>query len=159
MQLLAKYRFIGQWAVLFLALTLLAGAVIHNLYKSYQDIMTGEKQRLVTQVRVIDVNLSSQLHETDHVLQAIQDDLATVPVDRWPGVMVNRRLEVLVDAMSGVQTIQVVDAKGTIRFSNRKQLQGSDVSNREYFQTARQNPDPSLLIVSSPSKPCSAHGV
>ncbi len=49
MQVNTKYRFIGQWGVLLLALTLLAGAVIHNLYKSHQDIETGEEQRCITQ--------------------------------------------------------------------------------------------------------------
>jgi diguanylate cyclase (GGDEF)-like protein/PAS domain S-box-containing protein len=152
MQVNTKPRFVLQWGVLLLALTLLAGAVIHNLYKSYQDIRAGEEQRLVTQVRVINVNLSSQLFGTNRALQTIRDDLANVSADRWSGVMTTRRLEALVDAMPGVSTILAVDAGGTIRLANKKQLLGSNVSHREYFKTALHNPDPSQLIVSSPFK-------
>lgn len=152
MQVNTKHRFILQWGVLLLALTLLAGAVIHNLYKNYQDIRAGEEQRLVTQVRVINVNLSSQIHGTNHVLQVLRDDLMKLPADRWSGVMTNRRLEVLAEAMSGVRSLLVVDAKGIIRLANRKQLLGSDVGQREYFQTALHSADPSLLIVSPPFK-------
>ena len=150
MQVHTKYRFIGQWGALFLALLLLAGAVIHNLNKSHHDIRSGEEQRLMTQVRVINVNLSSQLQGTDHILRIIRDDLVKAPADRWSSVTTNDRLEALVAAMPGVRTLLAVDARGIIRLSNWKQLLGNDVSQREYFQTALHNPDPSLLIVSPP---------
>lgn len=152
MQVQTKARFVGQWGVMLLALTLLAGAVVHNLYKSYQDIRTGEEHRLLTQVRVLDVNLSSRLQGTDRILLAIRNDLANVPADRWSGVMTSRRLEVLAGVMPGVLSILAVDGKGIIRLSNRKNLLGSDVSHREYFKTALHNPDPSLLFVSPPFK-------
>lgn len=152
MQEQTKYRFVRQWGLLFLALALLAGAVIHNLYKNHEDIRTGEERRLMTQARVINVNLSSRLQGTDRVLQIIRDDLVSVPADSWSGVMSTRQLEVLVAAMPGVRTIIAVDVGGIIRFSNRKQLLGSDVSQLVYFQTALHTPDPSLLIVTPPFK-------
>jgi diguanylate cyclase (GGDEF)-like protein/PAS domain S-box-containing protein len=152
MQQQIRYRFARQWGVLFLALTLLAGAVIHNLYKSHQDIMAGEEQRLAAQARVIDVNLSSQLQGTNRVLQGIRDDLATIPAERWAGAMTNRRLEMLTAAMPGVRTLLVADANGTIRLSNWQQLLNGDVSQREYYQTALKKPDPFKLIISSPFK-------
>lgn len=152
MQEQIRYRFARQWVVLLLALTLLAGAVIHNLYKSHQDIMTGEEQRLAAQARVIDVNLSSRLQGTNRVLQGIRDDLAKVPAERWSGVMTNRRLEMLIAAMPGVRTLLVADAVGTIRLSNWQQLLNGDVSQREYFQTALKKPDPFKLIISPPFK-------
>jgi len=99
MQVHTKYRFIWQWGALLLALLLLAGAVIHNLNKSHQDIRSGEEQRLMTQVRVINVNLSSQLQGTDRILRIIRDDLVKAPADRWSGVTTNNRLEALVAAM------------------------------------------------------------
>jgi len=147
-----KYRFIWQWGAMLLATLLLAGAVIHNLYKSHQDIRSGEEQRLMTQVRVINVNLSWQLQGTDRVLRIIRDDLAKVPADHWGSVISNRRLEALVAAMPGVRTLLAVDTGGIIQLANWKQLLGSDVSQRKYFQTALHNPDPSLLIVSPPFK-------
>ncbi|MDD2309239.1 MAG: diguanylate cyclase [Desulfuromonadaceae bacterium] len=152
MKLQIKYRFIRQWGALLLALLLLAGAVIHNLYKSHQDIRSGEEQRLMTQVRVINVNLSSQLQGTDRVLRIIRDVLMKVPADRWSEVTTNDRLEALVAAMPGVRTILAIDARGIIRLANWKQLLGNDVSQREYFQTAVHTPDPSLLIISPPFK-------
>ncbi|MDD2270994.1 MAG: diguanylate cyclase [Desulfuromonadaceae bacterium] len=145
-----KYRFVRQWGALLIALLLLAGAVIHSLNKSHQDIRSGEEQRLMAQVRVINVNLSSQLQGTDRILRIIRDDLVKAPADRWVRVMSERRLEVLAAAMPGVRTLLAVDAHGIIRLSNWKQLLGNDVSQREYFQTALHTPDRSLLIVSPP---------
>jgi len=35
-------RFLSQWCLLVAGLVLLAGAVVHNLYKIHRDIMAGE---------------------------------------------------------------------------------------------------------------------
>ena len=141
-----------QWALLFVGLALLAGAVIHNLYKSYTDILTGEEQRLLTQVRLLNTNLSSQLSGTDHLLQGISKELQAVPAGQWAQIVPNRRLELLVDAFPGVRTILAIDADGVARLSNWNRLLGTDLSQRNYFQLALKNPDPARLFVSPPFK-------
>ncbi len=145
-------RFAGQWLLLLLVLTLLAGSVFHNLYKEYQDLMTGEQKRLLTQVRVINANLSAQLTGTDRFLLEIRKKLGSVPAERWSQVVPNHRIEVITDALSGVRTILAIDANGTVRLSNWGQVLGTNLSSRDYFQDARRKHDPSVLYISSPFK-------
>lgn len=145
-------KFLGQWGVLLLTLLLLAGSIVHNLYKSYTDILSGEQQRLLTQVRVVNANLQAQIQGTDRVLQDICEDLAESSSKQWSQVISNRRLGVIVDAISGVRTILALDAEGVVRLSNWKQVLGKNLSQREYFQVALKNPDPAILFVSPPFK-------
>lgn len=147
-----KKRIVIQWGLLVLGLVLLAGAVIHNLYNSRQDIIFGEQQRLVTQVRVVNTNLSSRLEGTGHVLADLRKELESVPAEQWSKTVPSRRLEVLTYAISGIRTILAIDAKGIIRLSNRKQLLGNNVSQQAYFQAALKNRDHSLLLISLPFK-------
>lgn len=141
-----------QWALLCIGLALLAGAVIHNLYKNYTDILTGEEQRLLTQVRLLNTNLSAQLNGTDHLLLGISKELQAVPAGQWSQVVPNRRLELLVDAFPGVRTILATGADGVVRIANWRRVLGTDLSQRDYFQHALKNPDPARLFVSPPFK-------
>jgi diguanylate cyclase (GGDEF)-like protein/PAS domain S-box-containing protein len=152
MQTESNNRYFWQWGILILALVLLAGAVVHNLYKSYQDIKSGEELRLLTQVRVINANLSAQLQGTDHVLQDLRRQLSPVPVDSWFRTIPQWQVENIADAKLGVRTILAMDADGTVRLSNRPELLGKNFSQRDYFQTALKNPDPARLFLSPPYK-------
>lgn len=152
MQAQSKSRYIWQWGILILALVLLAGAVIHNLYKSYQDIKASEQLRLLTQVRVVNANLTAQLQGTDHVLQDIRQQFAALPAGSWSGVIPKWQVENIADSRTGVRTVMAIDSRGVVRLSNQKQLIGADLSQRDYFQKAVKNPDPAILFVSPPFK-------
>jgi hypothetical protein len=56
------------------------------------------------------------------------------------------------DAMAGVRTLAITNAKGIISASNRRQIIGLDIHEREYFQAARQGLDQTKLYISPPSK-------
>ena len=152
MQTESKNRYFWQWGILSLALVLLAGAVVHNLYKSYHDIRSGEELRLLTQVRVITANLTAQLQGTDHVLNDIRHQLTPIPAEQWGGVIPKWQVENIVDAKTGVRTILAIDRSGIVRITNQKQLLGADLSQRDYFRRALANPDPAVLFVSPPFK-------
>lgn len=145
-------RVVIQWSVLLLALFFLAGAVVHNLYKGYRDILAGEKQRLLTQARVLSINIGAQLNGTDRVLRDIANEIQGVPVERWQQLIPNRRLVLIVDAIPGVRSLLVLDAHGTVRITNWSDVQGKNLKQRDYFQTALKTPDPSRLFVSRPFK-------
>ena len=141
-----------QWTLLIIGLCLLAGAVVHNLYKGYTDILHGEEQRLLTQVRMMNTNLGAQLKATDHILLDISNELRTMPAQSWSQAIPNKRIEFLVDALPGVRTLLAIDAKGVVRLANWKEIIGKDLSQRDYFQTALQRADTSCLMVSAPFK-------
>ncbi|WP_244161357.1 EAL domain-containing protein [Trichlorobacter thiogenes] len=145
-------KFLGQWGVLLLVLLLLAGSIVHNLYKIYTDVLTGEQQRLLTQVRVVNANLSAQLQGTAQLMQHIRDELRNSPPDTWGDVVRNKELEFEAHGIAGVRTVFTVDRTGIVRHSNRKLLIGSDLSREDCFQTAIKNPDPDVLFVTHPFK-------
>ena len=152
METIKQKRVQSQWALLIVGLCLLAGAVIHNLYKSYMDILNVEEQRLLTQVRMVNTNLGAQLIATDHILRDISIELKTAPAHRWSKIVPNKRIEFLVDALPGVRTLLAIDANGVVRLSNWKDIIGKNLSQRDYFQAALKQPDTSRLFLSAPFK-------
>lgn len=152
MEAIKQKRVQSQWALLIIGLCLLAGAVIHNLYKSYMDILNVEEQRLLTQVRMVNTNLGAQLIATDHILRDISTELKTAPAHSWSKIIPNKRIEFLVDALPGVRTLLAIDANGVVRLSNWKDIIGKNLSQRDYFQTALKQPDASRLFLSTPFK-------
>ena len=145
-------KFLGQWVLLLLVLLLLAGSIIHNLYKIHTDVLTGEEQRLLTQARVVNANLSAQLRGTALVMQHISEELRSIEHNRWTQVVSNRELEFDVHGIAGVRTVFTVDRTGIVRHANRKTLIGSDLSGESCFLSAVKNPDPAVLFVTPPFK-------
>ncbi len=145
-----KFRL--QWGVLLVGLVLLAGAVIHNLYRNYEDILEAEQQRLLTQARVIAVNVANRLESTDKVLRLIRRELQAYPEKSWARQVPHQRFELMVNALSGVHSMLVLDARGRVVVSNRQELLGSDLGQRPYFQAALRDPAPDKLFVTPPFK-------
>jgi diguanylate cyclase (GGDEF)-like protein/PAS domain S-box-containing protein len=145
-----KKNYLYQWILLSIGIVLIAGASVHNLYLAHVDTIEGERSRLLTQARVVNGNLSSSLIGTDRSLTAIRDDLAALPTDRWDENFSVRRLNQFMESISCIKTILVLDAKGVVRLSTRRELLGADLSSTEYFNRARQNPTAAALYVSSP---------
>ncbi|MDR3578427.1 MAG: EAL domain-containing protein [Oryzomonas sp.] len=145
-------NYLYQWILLSISILLIAGAVVHNIYLAHVDTIEGERSRLLTQARVINGNLSSSLIGTDRSLTALRDDLAALPTDRWGEDYSVRRLKLFMESISCIRTILVLDDKGVVRLSTRRELLGADLGFREYFNRARQNPTAAALYVSSPEK-------
>ena len=145
-------NFLYQWIMLAIAVVLIAGPVLHNLYKGYHDLLDGEQNRLQTQARVVGENLAARMLGTERALEVISRELARQPVERWGRVYSVQRLQLLNEAFSGIRTLLVLDRNGTVRLSSRHETLGADLSTREYFQLARSTPNPKLLLVSRPFK-------
>ena len=141
-----------QWLLLGVALLLLGVALMYNLAKSKADLLAGERLRLHTQARVINDNLAQQLEGTDRALLSIRDELRGRPAAQWSLAVSTRRLKALDDVMPGVRTLFVADSRGIIRLSDRKEIIGYDLGQREYFHQAREHPDTDTLFVSKPYK-------
>lgn len=145
-----KFRL--QWGILLFSLFLLAGAVIHNLYRNYEDILDAEQQRLLTQSRVIAVNVASRLESTDKILRLIRRELGAYPEKDWSRQIPHQRFELMVNALSGVHSMLVLDARGRVVISNRQEILGSNLGWRPYFQAALRTPNQEKLYVTPPFK-------
>jgi PAS domain-containing protein/HPt (histidine-containing phosphotransfer) domain-containing protein len=137
-------------ACIMLALFLLLVGVVlgANRFLEYGRTEAREEERLFTQASVIDKNLAWNLNSVNQVLTTLQSDPSWMSNER--GIL--QRLNLLADAMPGIRTINFMDAGGTIRVSNRRELIGRNFKDREYFKTPQLHPDPDTLFVSPPFK-------
>lgn len=143
---LNRNSFFTQWAILAVALLTLGGATGFNLYLERARTESREQHRLLTQAQVIQENLEQNLTAVSRVLADLRKD--TPHGKASPGL--GERLKLLTDAMPGVRTLLLLDEVGTVSASTRPELEGKNFAYRDYFKTARQNPDPDMLFVSAP---------
>ena len=137
--------------LLVIASLLLLGALLIGVLQQQRDLaIQREGQRLQTQVRVIDANLSQQLAAMSSALQSMRDDKQAMAQMRGADSQASMRLRALSDAMPGVRTMLVTDAQGLVQASSRPEAIGFDASVRAYFQIAKNKPEPSTLYVSEP---------
>lgn len=142
--------FLAQWVLLAVGLVLLGGAVAHNLYKIHRDIMMGERHRLQTQARVVSDNLTVQIAAADRVIKALCSELSGRDPDTWQAVIEQKQMRLFQDVLPGIRVLNAIDADGAIRLSNRDDLLGRSMAQREYFIHARKHHDQQTLFVSSP---------
>ena len=142
-----KFRF--QWLMLGITLSIIGGSTLFSALRQRELIESNERGRLQAQARIVDKNLGTQLGAANYALQGLIKDL---PQFRGAAgrLLANRRLQALSDAMPGIRTMFIVDAKGSIVASNRVELIGNDAGYRDYYRAPGKNPDPSLLYVSRP---------
>ncbi|WP_243359977.1 sensor domain-containing diguanylate cyclase [Fundidesulfovibrio terrae] len=137
-----------HWLFLGLGLLTLGGVIGGNLFQERSRIEAREQERLLFTTRIV-----QQI--TDQNLSALAPVLADLSRD-WTrgdsGRDFNSRLLTLTDALTGARTLSVLDGQGIIQASSRPELLGFDASQRAYFQSIRQAPDPDRLYVSPPHR-------
>ncbi len=143
-----QYR--RQWLLAVGTLALLGMAIAYELSLDRRKTESLEYDRLLVQARVIDENLSHQLIATHTTLQRILDDLPYWRADGSYKPVANLMLSTIEGAMPEIRTLVIIDAKGIVRASNRRELIGRDLSEREYVQTVRRHHDPATLYLSPP---------
>ena len=141
---------LAQWLILALALLVIGGIIGLGLYNEHRAIDAMERQRLGVEARIIDENLSRQLHAINLALDSIRSELPDLKAHKDGKAMLNRRLRAMSGAMPGLRTLGILDAGGTMSMANREELVGRNFREREYFQGTRQSLDPALLHVSGP---------
>ena len=141
-----------QWGLLVIILVVLGGAVAHNLYKIHADIMENERHRLITQARVTSDNLAAQIEAADRVLKSLCTDLSGVPAPEWSSIVEKKRMELFYEVIPGIRVINAIDDSGDIRLSNRQELLGRNMAQRDYFVYAREHRKQGSLFLSPPFK-------
>ncbi len=141
----------AQWQMLTTALVILAAVLVYHSFTARRDISRQEESRLQTQARVIALNIENQLYATNLALSSIINDIPYLRRHESLN-LTNRRLQALTDAMTGIRTIFVLDAKGNVVASNRAELIGRNFRTRDYFATPAKDNNPSALYLSPPFK-------
>ncbi len=145
-------NFTLQWWLLALVMAISGciGAWTH--YAAHQALEAAERDRLVAQLKVIDINLGQQLNVASKVITLVRTSLPLLNAQKNGGELIEQRLRALKDAMPGVRAIIILDAQGTLQHSSQAELLGQNFRQRDYFVTAQQNPDPNILHASAPFK-------
>jgi diguanylate cyclase (GGDEF)-like protein/PAS domain S-box-containing protein len=140
----------AQWFLLLLALTVVAGAIGGNLYLEWHATLALERERLATQARIIDQNLSRQLGATHAVLESIRRDLPLLTRQKDAHERITHRLHSVREAMPGLRAITIFAADGTLTERSPDQFVGQNFSTRDYFRIALDGGNPDMWYVAPP---------
>ncbi len=144
-------RFSREWLIFGLSMTILGLWHGSFAYYDYSQIEARERQHLSTQARVIDDLVALQLEAIGNTLSRVRQDLGPDwHSDRGSIPATGRRLENLVEAMTSLRTIAILDDSGLVVTSNQRDIVGKSFLQRDFFQTVKKNPHPDTLYVSSP---------
>ena len=139
-----------EWLFLLLGLLLVAAALAYAHLAEAARHDAAERERLSVLTALLAKNIEVDLAATNLVLGGVIRDYLGDGAAAGSGQALPRRLAALVDAMPGVRTMLVIDAKGKPIATNVPELAEQDFSRRGYFQTARDAPDARMLYISAP---------
>lgn len=148
-------RFLTYWRPWLLLAACLGGVgafLVFSLHQEHERLESMERERLSTQSKVIEDNLSRQLVAINLALESVISELpywAGQPDGREHAI---RRLKSMEVSMPSVRTFLVLDTKGRVTLSNRAELIGLDVHPRDYFQAPLRSSSPTTFFISSPFK-------
>ena len=139
-----------EWLLLLLGLLLVAAALAYAHLAEASRHDAAERERLGVLTALLAKNIEVDLAATNLVLDGVIRDYLGAGAPADSGQALPRRLAAVVDAMPGVRTMLVIDAKGKPIATNIAELADQDFSRRGYFQTARDAPDARMLYISAP---------
>ena len=142
-------RFRAEWLVASISLVFLGIVLAAALYRERSLVEAHESDRLQVHARVVDENLIRQLEGVNNALAGVRNELEQTGTAAAEAATAGR-LKLLSDAMPGVRTMTILDARGVIVASSRAELLGRNSSHRDFFTTPRARPDRSVLYVSTP---------
>jgi diguanylate cyclase (GGDEF)-like protein len=136
-----------QWLLLTLCILVLAGMFAASLWYERTRLLNELQERLTAQVKVVDANIVRQLEGVNNGLLSVVQDLGYF---QGKPELMSLRLKALSNAMPGVRTLNIQDARGITVASNREELLGRDFSFRDYFRMVIRSPDPNALYLPKP---------
>lgn len=146
-----QHRYLKPWVALLCIWLFVAAVLGFFMTLQRQAIGDAERDRLATQARVIEENLTRQLKGAASALAGVRYDLSSG--DRDPELKIAPlRLKVLSDAMPGVRAMLVFNALGTVVDSDRVEMVGRNFSESQSFRVPAADADPAALYISPPFK-------
>lgn len=105
-------------------------------YDEYHSVLNQEYRVLSVKARQRQANLSGALRSVDLLLQSVVEDW-TPAVDPLQ-ILTEKELTSRLRQFPEVSNLLITDAQGRVLVSNRHDVTGLDVADREYFQVHRQ---------------------
>ncbi|MDP2761995.1 MAG: PAS domain S-box protein [Sideroxyarcus sp.] len=144
--------FIAYWLIFGVIASLLGGFLAWNVYQEHSHFDIMERERLSVRARIADESMARQVDSIGRMLSGLRNDLR-----RWEKLgdgmyRASRRMAAMVDVITSVGFVAMLDAQGKIVATSHKEFIGQDFSYRDYFQAPLRNPDPDMLYVSPPFK-------
>ena len=149
---LSEDQFTTQRVVLLGVLFLLGSFLAWTLHSEHGAVSAREKKSLTNSAKIIHDNLGRQLFAINRALLSVRDDLPHWLKEKEGLGDASRNLAAFTDSMTGVRTMNILDAQGTVIASNRPELIGGNFRQRDYFLAAEQARNSDTLIVSPPFK-------
>ncbi|MDD2988371.1 MAG: PAS domain S-box protein [Zoogloea sp.] len=139
-----------SWKVSAATLAVLGILSGSKLFLDYRITAEQEQERLSLLAAGLNANIGEQLRSTSRMLDALREDTPTLL--SMPGGIqrINRRMEILAEAVSGIKTLVYVAPDGEVVASNRPSLIGKNFLHSERYTTIREDNQPEKLYVSRP---------
>jgi hypothetical protein len=140
----------AQWFIAVFVLVLFGLFLAWFIQHERGLTLNRERDRLFTQVRVIDALLKQQLVGVREAMLSMRPKDRVSPDDTVNNPERSATLRVLTDAMPAVRTMLMIDPQGVVVSSSRTETLGFDASRRDYFQAVKTGPRADALYVSAP---------
>lgn len=138
------------WLAIIFSLLSLGGLLGYQVYEDYFETSSQEKARLISLASAFNVNMGEQLRASSQMLGLLAH-LAPELLGEPDGVTrLNTRMNLLNESVTGIRSILLVNAEGTVRSSNRPELVGLNFFGSERYYTLHEGRDVGKLYVSAP---------
>lgn len=142
-----------EWFLLIIALIIIGIFTAYTLILGHENIYKREENRLTTQAKILNDNLSAQLHSIKESLLSVRDKLEKTSFDNPNNLFfVTEQLKTFVKILPTLRTFVVIDKTGKPIASNREDILTYNYKEREYFVNIQNNPDRDQFFVSTPYK-------
>lgn len=139
-----------QWRIAIFVLVAFGLFLAYFIHHERTLTLNRERDRLFTQVRVIDALLTQQLIGVNEAMLSMRPQSAVSVQDTAHNPGRSATMRVLADAMPAVRTMLMIDPQGIVVSTNRTDTLGFDASHRDYFLAAKNAPSADTLYVSAP---------
>lgn len=136
----------SAWILVAAVIAILGALLCIRCFLDYRQEVRQLEERLTAQVRVVDENLTANLYAISLMLENIRQELDDNSIHLTDYLRMQNKFS------QGIRTIVITDSQGHCIHSNRDELIGRDLSQREYFTTPRDAFDKSQTFMSQPFK-------
>lgn len=139
-----------EWILLIAALALVGVVFTSVHFAEVHRVDRVVRDRLQVLTNIVADDIQGNLETVNQTLEGVMHDYLSGPdAVRSPSEL-TRRLRALQIAIPGIRSYRVVDANGLVTAASLPVLLGRNISSRDYFKAAREQPNINTLYVSAP---------
>ena len=134
----------GTWQVAAAMLLFLAAIMGWDGFREHQQAIGQEYRLLESRAQVVDAQVSGILRSTDPLLQELARERTQLEAGAIDGFRAGLARQLL--SVPEVRSLFFADSRGRIEISTDARVLGFDISGREYFRRARDDPEPRMAV-------------